>query len=163
MLRWVYSHIRQSICRADCHTCYDQSRFNIILDPGTLDFVFLTRRYLVEDSAWPRFTLLGQSLGSMVLAWEAMSKLIPDLYIGMRRLIYCLCLLIENFIDTMGYAFTFHVVQWLGNIPIGAYVHYPTISTNMIQRVKERTQWHTNSNSISSSTFLSEAKLLWVI
>ena len=31
---------------------------------------------------WPQFTLLGQSLGSMYLAWEAMSKLIPDLYIG---------------------------------------------------------------------------------
>lgn len=59
-----------------------QSRFNIELDETLLDFVFLDSRRFVEDSAWPRMTLLGQSLGSMYLAWEAMSKLIPDLYIG---------------------------------------------------------------------------------
>lgn len=59
-----------------------QSRFDIELSPATLHFVFLRKRHLVEDSAWPRFTLLGQSLGSMVLAWEAMTKLIPDLFIG---------------------------------------------------------------------------------
>jgi len=99
---------------------------------------------MVEDSTWPRFTLLGQSIGSMYLAWEAMSKLIPDLYI-----------------DTMGYAFTFHVVSLLGNIPVGAYVHYPTISTDMLARVKSRKKWHTNSDAISSSSVLSWGKLLY--
>ena len=64
------------------YNAYDQSRFDIVLDPKTLHFVFLQRRNLVADATWPRFTLLGQSIGSMALAWEAMSKLIPDLYIG---------------------------------------------------------------------------------
>ena len=59
-----------------------QARFDISLDPRSLHFVFLNTRHLVEDSTWPRFTLLGQSIGSMYLAWEAMSNLIPDLYIG---------------------------------------------------------------------------------
>jgi len=59
-----------------------QARFDIALNPALLHFVFLNSRHMVEDSTWPRFTLLGQSLGSMYLAWEAMSKLIPDLYIG---------------------------------------------------------------------------------
>jgi alpha-1,2-mannosyltransferase len=59
-----------------------KARFDITLAPDTLHFVFLESRRLVEDSAWPRFTLLGQSLGSMYLAWEAMSKFVPDLYIG---------------------------------------------------------------------------------
>jgi alpha-1,2-mannosyltransferase len=59
-----------------------QSRFDIKLDPSTLHFIFLHKRHLVADTTWPRFTLLGQSIGSMVLAWEAMSSLIPDLYIG---------------------------------------------------------------------------------
>jgi len=59
-----------------------QARFDIILESSTLHFVFLQSRSMVEDSTWPRFTLLGQSIGSMYLAWEAMSKLIPDLYIG---------------------------------------------------------------------------------
>jgi ALG11 mannosyltransferase N-terminus len=64
------------------------------------------------------------------------------------------------FIDTMGYAFTFHVVILLGRISVGAYVHYPTISTDMLARVKSRTKWHTNTDKISSSTTLSHAKLL---
>lgn len=62
--------------------------------------------------------------------------------------------------DTMGYAFTFHVVILLGGIPVGAYVHYPTISTDMLARVKARKAWHTNSDSISSSSALSQGKLL---
>ncbi|KIP05207.1 glycosyltransferase family 4 protein, partial [Phlebiopsis gigantea 11061_1 CR5-6] len=123
-----------------------KSRFDIQLSPDSLHFVFLHKRYLVEDSSWPRFTLLGQSLGSMVLAWEAMSKLIPDLYIGA---------------DTMGYAFTFHVAILLGGIPVGAYVHYPTISTNMLERVKSRKAGVTNSDTISSSSVLSQGKLLY--
>ncbi|ESK97445.1 asparagine-linked glycosylation alpha-mannosyltransferase-like protein [Moniliophthora roreri MCA 2997] len=121
-----------------------KSRFDITLDPAKLIFVFLNSRRMVEDSTWPFFTLLGQSIGSMYLAWEAMGKLIPDLYI-----------------DTMGYAFTFHVVAWVANVPIGAYVHYPTISTDMLERVKSRKRWHTNSNAISSSSILSAAKLFY--
>ncbi|EIN12293.1 UDP-Glycosyltransferase/glycogen phosphorylase [Punctularia strigosozonata HHB-11173 SS5] len=121
-----------------------KSKFDIELSPTTLGFVFLESRWAVEDTTWPRFTLLGQSLGSMYLAWEAMSAFIPDL-----------------FIDTMGYAFSFHVVSWLGNIPVGAYVHYPTISTDMLQRVRTRTASHTNSAAVSSSGVLSFGKLLY--
>lgn len=62
----------------------------------------------------------------------------------------------------MGYAFTFPVVSLLGNVPIGAYVHYPTISTTMLSRVRSRAQGVTNSESISSSAFLSQGKLLYV-
>lgn len=62
--------------------------------------------------------------------------------------------------DTMGYAFTFHVVAVLGRIPIGAYVHYPTISTDMLARVRSRKKWHTNTDTISGSVLLSRGKLL---
>ena len=61
----------------------------------------------------------------------------------------------------MGYAFTFHVAILLGSIPVGAYVHYPTISTDMLARVKSRKAWHTNSDAISSSSVLSQGKLLY--
>ncbi|KAF7974291.1 hypothetical protein HWV62_12432 [Athelia sp. TMB] len=121
-----------------------KARFDIALDPATLHFVFLHSRHLVEDAAWPRFTLLGQSLGSMYLAWEAMSALIPDLYI-----------------DTMGYAFTFPVAKYAGGAPVGAYVHYPTISTAMLARVHTRTAGPTNSSSISASPLLSRGKALY--
>ncbi|TFK70550.1 mannosyltransferase [Pluteus cervinus] len=121
-----------------------KTRFNIILDPTRLHFVFLHSRKFVEDVTWPRFTLLGQSIGSMYLAWEAMTKLIPDLYI-----------------DSMGYAFTFHVVAFLAQVPIGAYVHYPTISTDMLARVQGRQAGVTNDDFISSSAFLTWGKLLY--
>ncbi|KAA1472174.1 mannosyltransferase [Dentipellis sp. KUC8613] len=121
-----------------------KSRFDITLSPDTLHFIFLDSREYVEDARWPRFTLLGQSLGSMYLAWEAMSQLVPDLYI-----------------DTMGYAFTFYAVAWLTGVPIGAYVHYPTISTDMLARVQSRKTTHTNSDAIASSPILSRGKLLY--
>ena len=91
-----------------------------------------------------------------------MSYLIPDLFIG--KCFTCICM--PPFIlvapDTMGYAFTFPVVSLLGNIPVGAYPHYPTISTTMLSRVKSRSAGHTNSQTISSSVVLSGGKLLYV-
>lgn len=61
-------------------------------------------------------TLLGQSLGSMYLAWDAFNLLVPDI-----------------FIDTMGYAFALGLSKLLfPHVPTGAYVHYPTISTDML-------------------------------
>jgi len=63
--------------------------------------------------------------------------------------------------DTMGYAFTFHVVSWLGGVPVGAYVHYPTIRTDMLARVRSRTAGHTNNVTISRSAILSSGKLAY--
>lgn len=93
-----------------------KERFNIDLYPPTIIFLYLTTRDYVLASAWPRFTLLGQSLGSLVMAWDAFHLLVPDI-----------------FIDTMGYAFTLALSKFLfPTVPTGAYVHYPTISTDML-------------------------------
>ncbi|CAE6443376.1 unnamed protein product [Rhizoctonia solani] len=123
-----------------------KTRFDIILDPSSLEFVFLRERWVIEDTTWPRFTLIGQSLGSMMLAYEAMCGLIPDL-----------------FIDTMGYAFTFHVVRWFsgGKTPISAYVHYPTISTDMLARVKSQTSQYNNASEVAKSELRTNAKLMY--
>jgi len=120
-----------------------QSRFGIHLDPASLLLVPLKTRSLVEASTWPRFTLLGQSLGSLVLGYEALSALIPDLYM-----------------DTMGYAFTYPIFRLLTHIPVGAYVHYPMISIDMLKRVSRRSSAHNNSATISQSLVLSYAKLM---
>jgi alpha-1,2-mannosyltransferase len=92
-----------------------QNRFSIRLDPDRIVFLYLSTRHYVAASTWPRFTLLGQSLGSLILAWDAFNLLVPDV-----------------FIDTMGYAFTLPFAKMLFGIPIGAYTHYPTISTDML-------------------------------
>ncbi|KAI8148781.1 hypothetical protein BJV82DRAFT_198325 [Fennellomyces sp. T-0311] len=75
-----------------------KNSFNIDLNPQTLVFIYLHTRYLVEDSRYPRLTLLLQSLSSVVLGYEAMSRLVPDLYFGnisvltvILRLIHCCC------------------------------------------------------------------------
>lgn len=94
-----------------------KSRFNIHLHPPTVQFLYLSKRHWVLASSWPHFTLLGQSLGSMILAWDAFSLLVPDI-----------------FIDTMGYAFALGLCKFLfRKVSTGAYVHYPTISTDMLE------------------------------
>ena len=64
----------------------------------------------------------------------------------------------------MGYAFTFPLIavlsRFLYAIPVGAYVHYPTISTDMLDRVQSRTAGHTNTSDVASSRWKSTAKLL---
>ncbi|KAK0705382.1 glycosyltransferase family 4 protein [Lasiosphaeris hirsuta] len=93
-----------------------ETRFNIHLHPPTINFLYLSTRNWVLASTWPRFTLAGQSIGSIIMAWDAFSLLVPDI-----------------FVDTMGYAFSLGLSKFLfPDVPTGAYVHYPTISTDML-------------------------------
>ena len=91
-------------------------RFNIHLHSPTVVFLYLQTRHWVLSSTWPHFTLLGQSLGSLIMAYDAFSLLVPDILI-----------------DTMGYSFALALSKLLfPKIPTSAYVHYPTISTDML-------------------------------
>ena len=125
-----------------------QSRFQIqnmewMKSPDTgVEFIYLHKRGWVEASTFPRFTLLGQSLGSIYLAWEALMKCCPDIYI-----------------DTTGYAFTLPVFNNIGKCKVACYVHYPTISSDMLCLVKNRSSSYNNSSNISRSWILSSAKL----
>ncbi|KAF2200487.1 UDP-Glycosyltransferase/glycogen phosphorylase [Delitschia confertaspora ATCC 74209] len=93
-----------------------KDRFNIHLHPPTVHFLYLTTRQSVLSSSWPRFTLLGQSLGSLRVAYDAFTLLVPDVLV-----------------DTMGYAFALGLCRlFFPSMPTGAYVHYPTISTDML-------------------------------
>lgn len=71
-----------------------RDRFGVEIDSSLpVKFVYLTKRDLLEASRYPRFTMFGQSVGSMMLAWEALRLATPDI-----------------FIDTTGFAFTFPLV-----------------------------------------------------
>ena len=48
-------------------------RFGIDLSGMPIEFVRLSRRHWIEAKRYPRLTLIGQSVGSMVLAWEALT------------------------------------------------------------------------------------------
>ncbi|KKK25432.1 alpha-1,2-mannosyltransferase alg-11, partial [Aspergillus ochraceoroseus] len=100
-----------------------QTRFNIQLHAPTVELLYLTSRKYVQSSMYPYMTLLGQSLGSLIVGYDAFTLLVPDI-----------------FIDTMGYAFAIAFCKLLfPGVPTAAYVHYPTISTDMLQSLDDQT------------------------
>eukprot|EP00048_Salpingoeca_helianthica_P016623 m.233338 g.233338 ORF g.233338 m.233338 type:complete len:483 (+) comp19067_c0_seq1:610-2058(+) len=119
-------------------------RFGVRLNPSTISFVHLKTRKWVEASTYPHFTMIGQSLGSMLLGWEALTQFLPDV-----------------FYDSMGYAFTFPLFSLLARCKIICYVHYPTISTDMLSRVEQRTVGVNNNNTTANSSWRSTAKILY--
>ncbi|CAG8439163.1 8868_t:CDS:10 [Acaulospora morrowiae] len=140
-----------------------ETRFSIKLNSDTIKFVFLNKRHWVEDKRYdlyfalnsssndsdalcryPRFTLLGQSIGSIILGYEALDKLKPDI-----------------FFDTMGYAFTYPLAKKIFGCTVAAYVHYPTISSDMLKRVHERRPGYNNQGFIAQSIIFSSAKIIY--
>lgn len=144
-----YPNVRCIVYTGDCDATSEEilanaeKTFNIKL-PRKVEFVHLKKRNWVEAHCYPYFTLLGQSFGSMVLGYEAFSNLIPDVYL-----------------DTMGYAFTFFLFKYIGQCKIGCYVHYPTISTDMLDVVSDRTGSFNNRAIIANSSILTNFKLLY--
>lgn len=61
----------------------------------------------------------------------------------------------------MGYAFTLPLFKYFGGCKVGCYVHYPTISTDMLKRVKSRTLAHNNRNIVAKNPFLTWIKLTY--
>ncbi|KAG8282973.1 asparagine-linked glycosylation protein [Homalodisca vitripennis] len=112
--------------------------------PRSVKFIYLQTRSLVEAGKYPVCTLLGQSLGSVVLGAEAMWRYLPDVYI-----------------DTMGYAFTLPLFSWIGGCKVGCYVHYPTITSDMLRRVSDRIEAHNNRAVFARSPTLTAIKLLY--
>lgn len=89
--------------------------------------------------------MFGQSLGSVFLGFEALTKLTPHVYI-----------------DTMGYSWTFPIFSVLGGAFVAAYVHYPTISTDMLSKVSNRSHSFNNNSEIAQSGLKTTIKLLFV-
>lgn len=98
----------------------------------------------MEAVSYPYFTMLGQSLGSVILGFEALYKFVPDIYI-----------------DTMGYAFTLPLFKYLGGCKVGCYVHYPTISTDMLDLVSAGRPSYNNASFVTRSPLLSSCKLIY--
>lgn len=91
----------------------------------------MNKRKWIEASTYPHFTMVGQSLGSVYLAWEALTKFTPQFYF-----------------DTSGYAFTYPLARLFG-CKVICYTHYPTISSDMVERVKHRSSMYNNNSRIA--------------
>lgn len=97
-------------------------RFNIQFSAQEVDrivIIFLTQKQLIEPSLYPIFNLVGQAFGQALLGYEAISNLVPDV-----------------FVDTTGLPFSYPVVRWFAQIPVVAYVHYPFIQSEMISSLR---------------------------
>ncbi|KAJ1960223.1 asparagine-linked glycosylation protein [Dipsacomyces acuminosporus] len=121
-----------------------KGKFGLDIRPETIYVAELTKRWWV-DHKFPRFTLLMQSLGSVILASHAMNKFCPDI-----------------FIETVGYAFTYPFIRLLtARIPIVSYTHYPAISSDMQTMVSSRESGFNNDEAIANSALLTKLKSLY--
>ncbi|CAA3028127.1 GDP-Man:Man(3) c(2)-PP-Dol alpha-1,2-mannosyltransferase-like [Olea europaea subsp. europaea] len=105
--------------------------------------VHLYNRKWVEETMYPRFTMIGQSFGSVYLSWEALCKFTPLYYL-----------------DTSGYAFTYPIARLFG-CKVITYTHYPTISLDMLSRVHEQNSMYNNDAFIAKSALLSWCKVVY--
>ncbi|KAJ7963947.1 GDP-Man:Man(3)GlcNAc(2)-PP-Dol alpha-1,2-mannosyltransferase [Quillaja saponaria] len=105
--------------------------------------VHLCKRKWIEETTYPHFTMIGQSLGSVYLSWEALCKFTPLYYF-----------------DTSGYAFTYPLARVFG-CKVICYTHYPTISLDMLSRVRQRSSSYNNDALIAKSVWLSRCKIIY--
>lgn len=85
--------------------------------------------------------MIGQSIGSVYLSWEALCKFTPLYYF-----------------DTSGYAFTYPVARMFG-CKVICYTHYPTISLDMLSRVRERSSMY-NNDALIAKRFASVSSIM---
>jgi alpha-1,2-mannosyltransferase len=68
---------------------------------------------------------------------------------------------VDLYIDTMGYAFTLPLFKFVGGCNVACYVHYPTITSDMLRRVSGHVIAHNNRPYVARSPFLTAGKLLY--
>lgn len=118
-------------------------RFGIKV-PAQVVFVRLAGRCWIEPRRYPVATLLCQALGSLLLAAEAAWRCPPDVLI-----------------DTTGLHFCLPLLRAAGVVTLGAYVHYPLVTAEMLDAVASRTAAHNNSARLARSSLGTALKLVY--
>lgn len=109
-----------------------------------LEFIPLRWSYLVEARRYPFITLFFQNLASVILAMQAAYQMTPEIYM-----------------ETIGFACTLPIFKLLGCSTI-TYVHYPTISVDMIKNVSTSSHASFNNREIFvKSPLLRKLKLVY--
>ena len=99
---------------------------------------------LLEARWYPIATMLFQSLGSVFVGLECLYRYQPN--------VFC---------DTMGAAFTYPLAKMIDGVKVIAYVHYPIISSDMLQRVREQRPSYNNDANIAGNVTISSIKLVY--
>nr|BAN21210.1 glycosyl transferase [Riptortus pedestris] len=148
-LQKSYPNVKIVVYTGDLNASPDEiikrvyTRFNIKF-LREVEFIYLHKRKWLEHKRYPYFTLLSQSFGSLVVGLEALYAYLPDIYI-----------------DSMGYSFTLFLFSYIGGCTTACYIHYPTITREMVKRVSSRRVGQTNRAAVAQSPFLTSAKLLY--
>lgn len=119
-----------------------KTQFNLQINP-TFRIVPLKSYQSLLPGQYKRFTMVRQALASIAVAIEGLRQFVPELWV-----------------DTTGWAFPYPLIRMLGT-RVAAYVHYPTISTNMLMMVHSRNASFNNETSVANSTFKSSVKLAY--
>ena len=121
-----------------------RERFGINVSPS-LPIIFVHIDEAKKRTATSRrLSMIAESAGTVWMAWAALQQFTPDVYI-----------------DTTGCAFTFLVAKILAGCKVGAYVHYPTISTDMLNLVWTRRPMYNNNEQVASSSVRTYIKLVY--
>lgn len=120
-----------------------RNRFSIDIEPASIHTVHL---HEYRDLLLParRCSMLVESFNTMRLARQALQRHVPTIWV-----------------DTTGCAFAFLVARTFGVRTILAYVHYPTISTDMLRVVFERRPTSFQDGNQSSSILHAAIKCLY--
>ena len=109
-----------------------------------ISFINLKTRFLLNPKLYPYATMLFQSLATILVALEGVIYKTPDIYI-----------------DTTGAAFSYPMIWLYTRCYIISYVHYPIISTDMLQLVRSQRPTYNNGTGIATSTTVSTLKLIY--
>ncbi|KAL9185136.1 hypothetical protein ACHAXT_002913 [Thalassiosira profunda] len=88
---------------------------------------------------------------------------LPLHFVHLHELAWCALGVVTPhvFVDTTGCAFTFFVAKVLAGCKVATYVHYPTISTDMLSLVRERRPSYNNDAKIAANPLVTYAKLAY--
>ena len=157
----IYSNDKLTNCKNACVVIYTideptidyaqitiqnvQKQFDITISSTLrIHFVHLHVHKHLLFAKPTRFTMIVESWNTILLAYHALRQVNPHVYI-----------------DTTGCAFTFLIAKIFGNCKVGAYVHYPTISADMLSMIYDRRPSYNNDGYISTSAALTFVKLIY--
>jgi alpha-1,2-mannosyltransferase len=114
------------------------------LEIPDFDAVPLQLAHIADPARYPRFTMVLQAMAGILVGFEA----------------YWRCRGAHVFVDTANMAFSLVPARMLGAVTV-SYIHYPTISTDMLHVVRGRVQQFNNSGTIAMSPVLSAVKFVY--
>lgn len=120
-----------------------KQRFSIELSPS-INIIDVGPASFLAKNRFPRFTLILQSIYSIIYAFKCLNKHVPSVVI-----------------DTTGAPFASFVWKLFGGCKVILYIHYPFISTDMLNFVKSSNIGYNNNERIAKSKLLTSLKVIY--